>query len=250
MRFSLHFLPLVILCACGPKDPGDTDDSADSSAGTADATSADTGTASSASTADPPTSGDTPTTGDIACADPSPPLGPPIEIQIRNSGAAVAFVDSELGCENVEPFRILGPDKTALKVDFAPFEWLCSDVMGTDVCGENPGCPYAGAVFQIDPGATLRVPWTGGALVKANLDEACADQFCGGCFVAEPVPAGAYKVQIHHSPAIEECTEPPCTTCQPNDQGWCIVEGIRSEDLVAEATLDLPADTAVEVVLP
>lgn len=248
MRFSLFCLPLVILCACGPKDPADTDDSATSA--DSDATTVDATTTADTGTAEPPTTSETPTTSGDACEDPTVPVGPAVEIQIHNTGAARAFVDAESGCEEVSPFTILGADNSEQKVDFDAFEWPCSEIVDDDACGEPLGCPVAGWVIQIEPGATLKLPWSGGSFVKAPLAQACADErFCGGCFISEQAPAGAYKVQVRHAATTDNC-EGTCPVCTPNADGWCIAEGVRVEDSLAEATINYPTDAVVELVIP
>ena len=262
MRSNLGLCISLILCACAPKtggDPTGADTGTDSDNGGTGDTGDTGGTGDTSDTGDtgdtgdtsddPPTTTVTPTGGET-CEDPTVPVGPAVQIKIRNaSPTSRTHVSAQVSCEVVSPFQITGPDDTPVKVDFDAFEFLCAAVQGDERCGRNPGCPVAGFVTQFDPGATLTLPWSGGSFTMAELSPTCADQFCGGCFIAQQVPAGAYKVQVLYSQAITGCTRDDCTNCQPEMGGVCTTEGILNQPSVAEAVFNYPEETVVEVLI-
>jgi hypothetical protein len=249
----------LLLCACGPKG-GDTDDttdgtSADSSTGepaptTADAPSSTTGEPSATSTGD--TSSSTTassSTTDVLCEDPTVTVGPSVELKIRNATDAPVFVDHELGCKRVQPYDIVGPDGAELKLDLGFFEFPCSVASGSS-CGEDPGCPFDGQVIQIAPGASITARWSGGGQIEAPLSEACAEQFCGGCWIEEQAPDGVYTVRVPTSTAIECDGEPSCPGCDTGAEGFCITQGVRMGNKVIQGDLNYPSEGSLELVIP
>ena len=131
---------VVLLCACGPKGDGDTGDTGDSSGSSSP--SVDTSTTSEPTTSEPSTTGDPLTAGDTVdtgvdlCEDPTVPVGPGVQISISNASAGLAFVDFEIGCHLVQPFKVLDADAVQLKVDLGVFEFACSE--GPGACGRDP----------------------------------------------------------------------------------------------------------------
>lgn len=231
---------LLLLSACGPKDGGDTEVS------TTAETTADT---TAGTTAEPPTTGELPTTGAGVCEDPTVPVGPPVEIKIRNAGATRAFIDLELGCDAVLPFRVVAPDDTDLRINLGFSEVTCTTAF-TDFCGGgDPGCPFIGQVIQIEPGATYLATWSGGSYQLSSLPAACVDKPCRECLLAQTAPAGTYTVKVAHAAEISGC-DPTCTGCTPSGDGWCFTEGTRVGETLATASLAYPGTTAVEVVIP
>jgi hypothetical protein len=248
MRYPSSWSVALILCACGPTEPGDTGTaSSETSADTSgEASSADTGTASGTSGEETPTTGATPTTGDVLCEDPTVPVGPAVEVRIHNTSGARVFVDLELGCQSVQPFTIATmPGQPALKLDLGSFEFSCGEAQDGD-CGRDPGCPFSGQVLQIEAGATLTRSWSGGSFAPALLSESCAEQFCGGCWIEQQAPAGVYTVSVAHSKTIGGC-DGECTGCEPNEEGWCAAEGARLEQGNAGKPFKYPDQSSVEV---
>lgn len=255
MRLPLTCRLALLLAACGPKSDADSDTESgtaantDDSADTADSPGSDTGDSPTATSDDPPTSTATPTGGET-CEDPTVPVGPAVTIKIHNASATSRrYVDAQFACESVAPFQLTGPGDTPVKVDLDTFEFLCSEVDGNDSCGRDPGCPVAGLVVQIDPGATLTLPWSGGSLVEADLFPGCADQFCGGCFIPEQVPAGAYTIEVRHSDGVGQCNRDLCNFCSADRDGLCVAEGVRVDTTIATAILNYPGETDIVVVL-
>lgn len=255
----------MLLCACGPKDGGDGDATASSDA---------TATGTAGDTVDPPTTGDPPTTTATDTGDPPPtssgpdtgttdvvettgevcekplgdPLTPSVEIKITNGGATQVYVDRSIFCFSVNPFDILGPDMTEQKTELGSFEFTCDEAQIGE-CGRNPGCPIVGQAVQLDPGATLTVHWDGGTWTTATLSETCAEQFCGGCWIAQQAPAGTYTVRVGSATSLDGC-DGPCQACVANPDGTCTAEGSRAENTLTEVVLDYPAQTSVEVIIP
>lgn len=249
----------LLLCACGPKG-GDTDDTtggtaADTSTGepaptTGDPPTSTTGDPAATSTGDPSTSGTTTSssTTDVLCENPTVTVGPSVDLKIRNATDAPVFVDFEIGCKKVQPFDIVGPDGAELKLDLGFFEFPCSLASGGS-CGEDPGCPFAGQVIQIAPDASISARWSGGAQVEAPLSEACAEQFCGGCWIEEQAPDGVYTVRVPTAIAID-CDGEPCPGCDTGTDGFCITQGVRQGNKVIQGDLNYPSEGSLELVIP
>lgn len=241
---SLLALPLL---ACTPKDGSDDSSTSDTTADTSAATD-DPSTGTSVPTgSDGTATGDEPT-GEV-CETPSSTVGPPVEIKITNGSDARTYVTVEIECFKRSAFEILGADMTAHKIDLGEFEFTCFEAQLGD-CSEQLGCPIAGFVVQLEPGASYSEFWTGGFQVMAAIPEACGfDAFCGGCWIEEQAPAGTYSVRVTSSDQIKDC-DGPCEPCTPADDGTCTLAAVRAKDDETLASFEYPAQSSVEVVIP
>ena len=112
----------------------------------------------------------------------------------------------------------------------------------------RPGCVVSGRVVQIDPGVTDTASWSGGAYEVAPISEECADKFCDPCWAQQQAPPGAYTVRVASGTAIKGCNEDMCGICKGED-GWCITDGTRVDEVVVEGVLDYPSQTSIELVI-
>lgn len=256
---SISCFGALLLAACAPKGGEDTAATGSTGPTTGGAATGDVLTtgdmpgtgADSTATGDTATTGDTgdtPTTGDLLCVDEGGTIGPPVEINIRNTGAARVFVDLSVGCSSASPFVVIGADMAALKLDLGPFEFTCEEAL-TGRCGEDPGCPVAGQVTQIEPGATFTTTWSGGFFVPASLSEACAEQLCGGCWTEQHAPAGAYTLRVASGTTLAGC-EGICPPCEPDADGTCLTAGVRADEAIVEVMLDYPTQSSIDLEIP
>ena len=222
--------PLLIvslLLACSPKSDGADEATASSSS-------------SSSSATDPPTTTDP--TG-AACVDPAETeFGPAVAVMIRNDGAVPLFIRTQSFCADVLPVALFAGD-AEIQISRGLCDFPCSEALTGD-CGCPAGCADPSDVVQIFPGGVYTDTWSGVRVVPFELDAGCVTENCGAmCTADRQTPPGSYTMRATATSAVNNC-EPPCT-CTANADGWCIFEAEPTgADIVVEAVLDYPAQTA------
>ncbi len=236
-------LVLSLLLACSPKPDG-ADETTASTSGSSTSSSASSSSFTASSSTDPTTTEPTSTgpTGD-ACVDPAETeFGPSVEVTIRNDGAVPLFISIESDCSDILPFTLFAGD-AEIKISSGQCDFPCAQVLTGD-CGCPAGCGDPADVVQISPGGVYADTWSGVRVVPFELDAGCAAGGCSPICTAQlQTPPGSYTLRATATAAVDNC-EPPCS-CTANADGWCtFVADPSGADIVVEAALDYPAQTA------
>jgi len=243
-------LASLTLAACAPKEPG-TESATDAT--TSDATT--DAPASTGSSTDTPTTTDAATTTDgstteepVTCEDPSvAEVGPEVKISLQNGGDGTIWVDRRLFCGQVLPFDIIDAEGTKLNLTLGLCEFTCEEILAGG-CDCQAGCAEPDQVVTIQPGETLELAWSGAHWPTFPVTEECAMGCETSCVARQQAAPGKYKVVARSSGALAECDKCECVESEPD---LCVIDAIRAGDeLVVEAELDYPAQTAVVIVFP
>jgi hypothetical protein len=256
MPTTLNLFAIILtsltLAACAPKEPGTesaTDGSSSdgsSSDGTTDATT--DAPATTGSSTDTPTTDGSTTEEPVTCEDPSvAEVGPEVKISLQNGGDGTIWVDRRLFCGRVLPFDIVDAEGTMLNLTLGLCEFTCEEILAGD-CGCQAGCGEFDQVVTIQPGETLELAWSGAHWPTFPVTEACSVGCETSCVARQQAAPGKYKVVARSSGALAECDKCECEESEPD---LCVINAIRAGDeLVVEAELDYPAQTAVVIVFP
>ncbi|MCY0995181.1 hypothetical protein OV203_49095 [Nannocystis sp. ILAH1] len=228
------FLGLA-LAACG----------GDKSETTADTSSSSGPTTSGTSDTDPPTPT---TTGEPdVCADPSDlDIGPAVTLTLRNGGAAPIFLVVDDGCGG-QPFSVAPEGGSQLHTHALACEACATAALQ---CGCDDGCGND-EIIQLDPDGRLELVWAGDHFEASPVPSACVEQFCGfmTCLARRQVAPARLDIVAFATSAVGECGD--ACTCTADAEGWCVLAGQPAGvQRLAEAQLDYPAATALELVFP
>ncbi|MDC0719171.1 hypothetical protein [Nannocystis bainbridge] len=246
MKLDLYRLAAffgLVFAACGEKEQA-TESASDSITATdGPSTSGDTGTPTT--DADPTsTAGTTDTPAE--CGASTLPAGPEVTLTLRNGGMTPLFFQPDDGCGN-RPFVVLAAaDAGLLRVDALACE-TCAGMQSS--CGCSDGCGSA-EVVRLEPGGRFDLVWTGNHFVEFAVPAACAGEFCDNtsCLEEQQVAPGLLGLEAFASDTLIECGD---CSCAANEDGWCELTGTLSgTGRVAEAMLDFPGTTAIELVFP
>lgn len=238
-------LILSLLLACSPKPDGADEATASTSSSSSATGPTTTGpTTTDSPTTDAPTT-DSPTTDPTgaACIDPAETeFGPAVALTIRNDGAVPLFIPTQSFCADVLPVTLFAGD-AEIQISRTLCDFSCGEAL-TGACGCPAGCGDPSDVVQISPGGVYTDTWSGVRVVPFELDAGCAADGCSAMCTAElQTPPGSYTLRATATSAVNNC-EPPCT-CTANADGWCIFEADpNGAEIVVEAVLDYPTQTA------
>lgn len=242
----------VASVGCGPGDGVEGDGSGTSGS----ATGGDATGTTSADTGEPVSDTDDSTDGppEDACAPivPDEGDGQPLAITIRNDRAEAIFVGFGNECV-LETFRIDGPGGDTLDTIGPICAQSCGEVIDTGCQVVDCGACGGPELIRLEPGASWAVEWSGvlrpGLEIPAACDPGGAD--CGTCSGRRLPEEGTHVVRAI---AFATCTTDdalPCDECGGADS-CSVYAGFDSDfstpDHQAEASVDLPATTAVELV--
>lgn len=229
---------------CGPSagDDGDTLGTTEAATGAETATPGDEGS----DTGGPPADACAPIRSDEG-------EGQPVSITLRNAHAEPIFVG--LGNECVlETFEVLAEDGTALDVVGPNCTQSCTEVIESGCHSLECGACAGPQLVRLEPGGTWQVEWSGVLWAGLAVPAACASpaDCSGGCTARRLPEPGAHVVRAI---AFATCTyddAQPCEPCSAGDTACTLVAGFQSDfsdpDFIAEAVLDVPSTTAVELV--
>lgn len=161
--------------------------------------------------------GHTNPTGEM-CAAPSPEIGPPVTVYLRNDSDVDVFVTgSVLNCQG-PPFEVRAADDGFLTIELTGCPASCDDLLVNGVCACEAGCNTS--LIRIVPGGVYEGTWTGATVMTLFAEEGCYPAECSKvCNYEAQAPAGDYRFYTEYSKAME-CGAPDCT-CEPSAAGWC-----------------------------
>ncbi|MCA9709707.1 MAG: hypothetical protein KDK70_27965 [Myxococcales bacterium] len=178
--------------------------------------------------------------------DPSPGT---ITIEITNARAEGIWVPLIPDCIESVPYEILAPDGQVVAWQPPPCGTCEGAVQGRCPC-PPPACEeYTG--LYVEAGGTAQYRWSGLAFVDEAVPESCPGiEACGAsCRRAVLTPAGTHTLAIQAGRA-SGCATEPCA-CTPMD-GWCTLYDAGMTFTMLQdfgATLELPGDTMVQIVI-
>jgi hypothetical protein len=108
------------------------------------------------------------------------------------------------------------------------------------------------AFLWLDAGATFDTTWSGATFQSATLPDVCVEHgMCpADCVRVLASEAGAYTFSLLAATSASGCYEEPCA-CTPTE-GSCFIDGdgtLGEPHITADATIDYPDQTSVELVI-
>jgi hypothetical protein len=176
-------------------------------------------------------------------------IGDAVSVSIRNDLDEPVFVAVGPGCYVTPVFSLEGPGgPMGLE---GPDCGTCEGaIAGNCPC---PGAPCANVAFLwLDAGATFDTTWSGATFQRETLPAVCVEHgMCpADCIRVLASEAGAYTFSVLAATSASGCFEEPCA-CTPTE-GWCFIDGdgtLGEPQIDADATIDYPSDTSVEIVI-
>jgi hypothetical protein len=179
--------------------------------------------------------------------------GQPVVITLRNDRAEPIFVGYGNECV-LQAYELLAPDGTALDPIGPTCTQSCAEVIESGCQAIDCGACGGPELVRLEPGGTWDLEWSGVLRPGLEIPEACASspECDGGCAGRRLPEAGEHVVR---SVAFVSCTSDagtPCEECADGETACTVYAGFGSDfsmpDFTAEAALDVPSASTVELV--